>query len=148
MLFVRLGEIYWISTCTQKNGFAVLRDIGQTSQVKPSDQFSRNETEAPDRQQAGQGGGWREQRKRGGWMEETQPRTERERKIELLGLWPSQSMLCGSEQGTTAIHEAAAAAAGIIFSQRPTGFYLHATRLILVLSVMVFIHQYAARLTY
>lgn len=28
------------------------------------------------------------------------------------------------------------------------GFYLHATRLILALSVMVFIHRHAARLTY
>lgn len=74
-------------------------------------------------------------------MEEMYLTTEREAGAFIHSL----SMARGSGQGETAVQ---AAAAGDIFSQRTSGSYLHLTRLILVLSVMVFHTSKYSSLTY
>lgn len=103
------------------SGQTLVRWSHQTSSVteRQKRQFSKT-----DSRQVGEKTG---EAKRRGEVEKQRKCSQRQREREMLwGPGPGQSMLCGSEQGKTA---AAAAAAGAMFSQRTTGFYLHTTRL-------------------
>lgn len=114
------GQIHWMST--KKNCYGNFENLGHIS-VGCNHQTGlvKERQRAPDYRQAREDEG-------------------AERRADMLSTADRsrQNASCGCEQRK--------AAAGTIFSQRTTGFYLHLTRLILVLSVMVLTRQCSAQL--